>query len=267
MSGEPVGGYGDPQHDGPAATALVLLALVADPRAALQAARPYLDHLLSEQQPGYDLWELVRGRSAHAEQLRQRALHRAADLAELVDDPSAARLRAAGTAVRLDDFRRGQVLRHVLEADPPWFDLLPGVDASTVGAVLLAAPADEPLPGLTDRGVEAVVDALVAHSARRGSSAVMRFPEDTNDGLGSTGGRPWPVATLWVAQWYLRRSRLSGVADPTADRARGLHHLRAVLASDPTALGEQLDWRSGAARGARPLAWSHAELVQTLLLL
>ncbi len=267
MSGAPVGSYGDPQHDGPAATALVLLTLVDDPGSALRAAGPYLDHLLGHLEPGYDLWELVRGRSFHAEHLRSRALLRAAEAADLVGDPRAGALRAAGSGERLADFRQDGTLRPFLAADPPWFELLSGVDASTVGSALLAAPRDAVLPELADPAIAAVVDALVAHSAQRGSSAVVRFPEDTNDGLGSTGGRPWPVTTLWIAQWYLRRSRSGRTADPAGDRRRGLQHLNAVLASDTRALGEQLDWHSGAPRGARPLAWSHAELITTLLLL
>jgi glucoamylase len=29
-----------------------------------------------------------------------------------------------------------------------------------------------------------------------------RFPEDANDGVGTNGGNPWPLATLWGAQFY-----------------------------------------------------------------
>lgn len=264
MSGDPIGGYGDPQHDGPAATALVLLSVVADPAAALVAARPYLEHLLRDHAAGYDLWELVRGRSFHAENLRGRVLRKAADAADLIGDPDAARLRSAGERDRLVDFRQDGSLRHMLHAEPPWFDLLSGTDVSAVGSVLLAC---ETLEGAATSDLAAVVEELVRHSARRGSGGIMRFPEDTNDGLGSTGGRPWPVATLWIAQWYLRRSRdpLSPVS--SQDRRAGLGHLNAVLASDTAALGEQLEWGSAEARGARPLAWSHAELIVTLLLL
>jgi glucoamylase len=29
-----------------------------------------------------------------------------------------------------------------------------------------------------------------------------RFPEDANDGVGTNGGNPWPLASLWGAQFY-----------------------------------------------------------------
>ena len=36
------------------------------------------------------------------------------------------------------------------------------------------------------------------------AGGIGRFPEDANDGLGSTGGNPWPLATLWAAQFCYR---------------------------------------------------------------
>lgn len=228
LDGRAVRGYGDPQHDGPAATALLLLTAGAD-------AGRFLEHLTAiETAPGFDLWELRYGRSFHATELRRRALLHAG---ERVPSPDPSLM--------------------VWEVSPPWFGLTSPLDAAIAGSALLAHhPALDRLdhPPLVD-----AVTALEEHYARRWpGGGIGRFPEDANDGLGSTGGGAWPVTTLWLAQWHLRRG----------DRDRGTAHLRWVLAHvDATAITEQVDVGTGRPRGARGLAWSHAELITTLLLL
>lgn len=262
MAGDVVGGYGDPQQDGPAATALVLLTVVSDARAALAAARPFLDHLLSAAAaaPGYDLWELVFGDSFHAANLRRRALVRAARLARDTGDPAADRYAAAG-AVASRELRRFLAphrpgLVNVRDPRPSWFGLVSRLDMGVVGSSLLA---HDPRDDDGDEHAEAIMatlDQLRQWSAGRGRG-IGRFPEDCNDGIGSTGANPWTVTTLWAAQALLR----------AGDARAGMGYLLDVLAGDASALGEQLDAATGAARGATPLAWSHAELVVTVLAL
>lgn len=228
MTGGAVPGYGDPQHDGAAATALVLLA------AGAPAGR-LLDHLLTlEGARGYDLWELREGHSFHAANLRRRALLHAG-------------LPAAPVSAS----------RMVTSARPPWFGVTSPLDAAVAGSALLAF--DPEVDDLSEPALVRAVTAVERHYAERWpTGGIGRFPEDANDGLGSTGGGAWPVTTLWLAQWHLRRG----------DRNRGLAHLDWVLARvDPVAISEQVDPRTGVPRGARGLAWSHAELVTTLLLL
>jgi len=266
-TGEPVEGYGNPQQDGPAATALVLLAVVEDPARALALARPFLDHLLVGDPVGYDLWELVRGRCFHATNLCRRALSRAADRAELVDDPAAGRYaqEAARLAEQVAAFLDpvSGCYRASQEASPRWFRALSGLDMGAIGSDLLTA--DGPGEGL-DLGAtlhaleQAFSDRWPVNEAWRRAGhlglGMGRFPEDCNDGLGSTGGSPWPVTTLWAAQWHF----LHG------DRGVGQGHLDFVLAHvDPAELPEQIDGFTGRPRGARSLAWAHAELVTTLL--
>lgn len=227
LAGEPVGGYGDPQHDGPAATALLLLEV------APAAARPYLEHLRACDGVGFDLWELVRGRSSHAAHLRERALG--------LPHP-------AGSG------------RHVDDPEPAWFDAVSGLDVSGVGCRLLGASGPV-AGGATLAALErAFADRWPVNLAWRASGrlgrGLGRFPEDGNDGLGTTGGNPWPVATLWAAQWHL----LAGDTD------LGQGYLDFVLAHGG-ARHEQIDGVTGEGRGAAGLAWSAAELAVTLLLL
>ena len=251
MDGSRVSGYGDPQYDGPAATVLAVLTI--DPQ-ALAVARPFVEQLLGPgARTGYDLWELTRGRSFHAANLRRRALRL---VARLSDGEG-----AEPELLDFDDGHGGWV--HVLDPEPAWFARTSRLDVSVLGSALLAyEPGD-----LDDPRLHRTVERLEEHyrdrwpinaswqAAGRPGGGIGRFPEDGNDGLGSTGGNPWPVATLWLAQYHLHRG----------DQATALGYLDFVVCRD--ALAEQIDGDTGAPRGARDLAWTHAELVVTLLAL
>lgn len=261
MAGTPVGGYGDPQHDGPAATALAVLTL--DPR-ALDVARPFLEHLLLPRpRIGFDLWELVEGRSFHAANLRRRALRLAARIATKVGDDLAERCAVTDERPAFADPAGGW--RHVLDPEPAWFRETTRLDASVLGSALLGVDQENDIahPRLAQ-----TAQRLEAHYARKwpvnvawrragnAGAGIGRFPEDANDGFGSTGGNPWPIATLWMAQYHLRRGH--------PELAEG--YLSFVVSHvDPDAISEQIDAVTGGPRGARGLVWAHAELVTALL--
>jgi len=289
MAGRPVGRYGDPQPDGPAATALAILTGVDDAHAALAIARPFLDYLCGSEAtlPAFDLWELTVGTSFHAVNLIRRALRLGAATAATADDPAADRYLNAATRIasQLDAFRDPSTgaLAHVLRPQPPWLDLTSQLDVSAVGSILLGYdPTDETMtvddPGivstmgrLDDRFASRWPVNVAWRSAGRAGAGLGRFPEDCNDGSGSTGGNPWPVATLWAAQYHLRRAQggphLSprDAADQAAEVVQGLGFLSFVTSHcEVMSIGEQIDGVTGASRGARPLAWAHAELLTTL---
>jgi len=287
--GRGVGGYGDPQPDGPAATALALLTVVPDPGAALRAARPYLDYLLLGPQPGFDLWELTVGTTFHAGNLGRRALRRAGLTAAAAGRPEPAFGRAAeAEALRLLSFAAadGPGLVHALAPRPAWFAATSRLDMSAVGSALLAHDVTDDVLGVDDPRVVATGELLERHSLarwpvnaawRRGGGCgggVGRFPEDCNDGVGSTGGSPWPVTTLWAAQHHLRRAqRRAHLGEVDLGReADEVQHALGLLSFVTTHsgggdLGEQIDGVTGRPRGARGLAWSCAELIVTLLAL
>jgi GH15 family glucan-1,4-alpha-glucosidase len=209
--------------------------------------------------PGYDLWELVVGDAFHAANLRRRALARAARLASEVGDLAAARYAVASELASLALTRFHSPVRagfvNVLEPRPPWFGLVSRLDMGVVGSGLLAFdPADDDAdvhrPAIRD-----TFELLRSWASEQGGRGIGRFPEDGNDGVGSTGGNPWTVTTLWAAQQLLRDGRYDA----------GYGFLLDALAGDAALLGEQLDAATGDALGATPLAWAHAELVVTLL--
>lgn len=238
MQGAPIRGYGDPQPDGPAATAIAIFTIVEDRRAAADAAAPFLEYLGRGQEAGFDLWELTWGRSFHAANLARRALHH--------------------DTASLDAFRQDGRFVHVLDPQPPWFAATSRLDMSVLGSVLFAWDHDDAF--FDDPALLATLDAFGA------APGVGRFPEDCNDGIGSSGGNPWPVTTLWAAQFHLRMAQRHP-REP-GHRLRALRHLGFVLAHvDPLHIAEQIDAVTGAPRGARTLAWAHAELIITLLAL
>ncbi len=292
MAGRPVGGYGDPQPDGPAATALAVLSAIDDAHAALSIARPFLDFLCSTEAmlPAFDLWELTVGTSFHAVNLMRRALRLGAATAAAANDPAADRYLDAATRTGslLDTFRDPSTgtLAHVLRPQPPWLDLTSQLDVSAVGSVLLGYDPTDATMTVDDPGVVATMCQLddrfalrwpiniAWRSAGRAGAGLGRFPEDCNDGTGSTGGNPWPVATLWAAQYHLRRAQGGphldprNAADQAAEVVQALGFLSFVTSHcNVASIGEQIDGATGAGRGPRPLAWAHAELLTTLSLL
>jgi GH15 family glucan-1,4-alpha-glucosidase len=70
-------------------------------------------------------------------------------------------------------------------------------------------------------------------------------------------GNPWIIATLWIAQYYIRTQQLDRARD-IADWAMG-HALHSGM------LPEQINPDTGYAVSVTPLVWSHAEFVNTLL--
>jgi GH15 family glucan-1,4-alpha-glucosidase len=90
------------------------------------------------------------------------------------------------------------------------------------------------------------------------SGGVVRFEYDSYfraspDGLGN----PWPVATLWLAQYYIRTGQL--------DRAKKYMEWTVARAAHSGMISEQVDPNTGYAVGVSPLVWSHAELINTML--
>jgi glucoamylase len=294
LQGEPILEYGSPQLDGPAQTALAVLNGSADTDHALTVAAPYLDLLASPAAFGltFDLWEFSVGQAFHALNLARRALHAGANRARAAGIPAADRYADAEQMIekRLGDFydeRRGYLVA-ALDCAMPWMETISKLDAAVVGSVLAAFDVTDDAFNVDDPRIAATMRALEDHYAQRwpvnhawrsaghDGFGLGRFPEDTNDGLGSTGGNPWTFVTLWAAQFHLRsiQRQLYLDADDPAAAARDRHlaaargYVRFVLAHLPVdALPEQIDRVSGAPRGARPLAWAHAELITTLLLL
>ncbi len=318
---QPVTGYGNPQLDGPAIGALAMTRLL-DPRPVYQQIRAYLDYLLTAegQGPCYDAWEFVYGRILNTLLLKRKAFRAAARLANILTEAEDMR-RYQDEAARLEaeieafiDPQRGY-LRSNRDAANPWMAAISGLDAATLGAILTAWDSNDDFLNLTHPAVMGTVLALedafaplyeVNRAWRAAGHAGMgwgRFPEDANDGVGSTGGNPWPLTTLWAAQYcyrlaeklatggpfpiidqrqadYLNRltdqeiAHVEGQITPQqmltdllpALRRRGDAYLQFVLAHQPEdgSITEQINRDTGQPQGARDLTWAMSELLNTL---
>jgi hypothetical protein len=245
VEGEPILGYGNPQLDGPALAALTL-AKMGDPARAFGPLRVYLDFLLTPegQEPTMDPWEFVYGRIYNATLLRYRALLAgsavAAGLGRTADAErySDAARQMDGELAAFVDIPRGHLVA-TRDTPDPWYGAISGLDMSSVSAVLAnwrpgsqagtsasatGAALGGNLSSVAHPAVLATMKALeeafadlyqVNRDWRAGGNAgwgMGRFPEDANDGLGSTGGNPWSFTTLWGAQFYYRLAQELGHA-------------------------------------------------------
>ncbi len=321
VDGQPVTGYGNPQLDGPAIGVLAMASLL-DPRPVYAQIRAALDYLLTPegQGPCFDAWEFVYGRILNALLLKRKAFRAGAHLAALLTEQDDMR-RYQDEARRLEaeidpyiDARRGYLVSSHEPANP-WFETLSGLDAATLAAILANWDSSDDFLNLTDPAVMGTVLALedafaplyaVNRAWQANGQAGMgwgRFPEDANDGLGSTGGNPWPLATLWAAQYCYRLAEKLATGGPLAItderqaryfnrvvgqevanvgdqmtgqdilmallpalRKRGDAYLQFVLAHQPPdgSVTEQINHDTGQPQGARDLTWAMSELLNTL---
>jgi hypothetical protein len=343
VEGQPITGYGNPQLDGPPIGVLAMTSLLdpRPVYAQIRAALDYL--LTPEGQgPCFDPWEFVYGGILNVLLLKRKAFRAAARLAALLAEQHDLR-RYRDEAARLEaeiepfiDVQRGTLLSSRNPADP-WFETLSGLDAVTLEAILTAWESGDEFLNLTHPAVMGTVLALedafaplyavnrawqarareaqprgrepgdrkrqAPEAAGNAGMGWGRFPEDANDGLGSTGGNPWPLATLWAAQYcyrlteklatggpisitderqarYLNRvagQEVASVGSPLpgqrivmdllpALRQRGDAYLQFVLAHQPQdgSVTEQINRDSGQPQGARDLTWAMSELLNTL---
>lgn len=318
---QPVTGYGNPQLDGPALSALAL-AHLPDPHPVYPQMRAYLEYLLTPegQGPCYDAWEFVYGRILNALLLKRKAFRAGARLAALLAEQDDAR-RYQEEVARLEaeietflDPKRGVLVSSRAPADP-WFQTISGLDVATLGAILTAWDASDAFLNLTHPAVMGTVMALddafaplyavnrAWRAAGHNGIGWGRFPEDANDGVGSTGGNPWPLVTLWAAQYcyrlaehlvtggplvltderqarYLNRvagreiasvgEQVGGKTGLTellpALRRCGDAYLQFVLAHQPPdgSITEQINRDTGQPQGAPDLTWAVSELLNTL---
>ena len=321
VDGRPVIGYGNPQLDGPALSVLAM-AQLPDPQPVYPQMRAYLKYLLTPegQGPCYDAWEFVYGRILNALLLKRKAFRAGARLASLLGEPDDMR-RYQEEAARLEaeieafiDPQRGYLVSSRESADP-WFEAISRLDAATLGAILTAWDASDDFLNLTHPAVMGTITALEdafvpLYAVNRAWLAAGntglgwgRFPEDANNGVGSTGGNPWPLVTLWAAQYCYRLAEKLATGGPLlltdqrqagyfnriagreiarvgeqvggqatlttllpALRRCGDAYLQWVLAHQPPdgSMTEQVNRDTGQPQGARNLTWALSELLNTL---
>ena len=291
VAGEPIEGYGNPQHDSPAHSVLALTSILTERQVtrAFRIAKPFLDFLVDSGVGGltFDLWELSIGRIFNAGNLMRKALTKGVYLAQKCSDTiSEERYTLAKNMLegQLEEFYN----EHVVETKSsliPWNDAISNLDIAVIGSVLMAYDVTDSFINVDDHRLMRTLELLEKEFEKRwpvnaswkaqgrAGMGMGRFPEDMNDGIRSSGGNPWVVTTLWASQYYFRlieRERFLNVSAVESSRAslwfqKANGYLEFVLAHVAAgSLSEQIDGVTGKERGAIGLAWAQAELIKTL---
>ena len=229
----------------------------------VQPAANFMSEFIDEQtklpHASYDLWEQKFMTSTFTTAVVYQALLVAADLAEEFEYPDdAVKWRAIASTI-LDNgkvfltqdqvFRKGYLLQD--DGSLQFDDTL---DVSSMYGVMMFSVHDMGVQYL-QKTVKAIEDQLLDNSPSGGTA---RYKDDMYfQSNPPFHGNPWIIATLWMAQYYMRTKQL--------DRAR--HYVDWVMdrSSSSGTLPEQVSPTDGAGIGVNPLVWSHAELVNTIL--
>lgn len=219
--------------------------------------------------PSYDLWEERRGVHAYTCGTVFGALMAAAALSDVFDDDRAEEYREAARQVRegmaqhLWDEEAGRFARRLVPHGPcaaATYDRDLTIDSalSAVWAFGAFAP-DDPRVEQTMRKVVSRlwVKTGIGGLARYEGDYYFRRVDDTD----RVPGNPWPICTLWAAQWYIAHA----ASDGALATALELLLWAARHALESGAMPEQVHPETGEPLSVAPLTWSHAEFVATVL--
>jgi glucoamylase len=283
--------WGRPQNDGPALRALTAMeyarALIAAGRFQEVSDRLYRAELPARtlikrdleyvahhwRDSSFDLWEEVRGYHFYTLTAQKMALVHGAAIANLMNDPQAAQFyQAQASAIQnlLGQFVVQNKIKVTL--DSPHQGMAHKSNPDDVAVLLSAIQTYDQqgfhVPtGALHQTVLSLVNAFeylyeinkvkTDFNGARLGTAVGRYPEDVYDGAGFSGGNPWFLATLGLAEYYCR----IGWKDQAQNQFRRVLHHR----GNSNALAEQFDRKTGYQRGARQLTWSHTAFISAYL--
>jgi GH15 family glucan-1,4-alpha-glucosidase len=215
----------------------------------------------------YDLWEENRGVSTFTASAVYGGLRAAAMFARVFGDlERGEKYQTAAKEVKdailreLYDEETGRFLK-MLKPDGKggfWKDRT--VDSSVYGIFEFGVlPADDSKVVSTMETVESIlwVKTPVGGVARYENDYYHRISQDVE----KVPGNPWPICTLWLAEWYLARSKT------TEDIKRAEELLLWVVghAQESGVLPEQINPYNNEPLSVSPLTWSHSTFVLTVV--
>lgn len=208
--------------------------------------------------PSYDLWEEQHGIFTFTVAAVYAGLLAASRIATLLGDTArVSRYREAAAEVRdaalahLVSPGTGRFFRAVRTDVDGRLVPDPTIDASAYGVFAFGLlPPGDPRVRAT---MVAVRDRL---AVRAGIGGIARYERDRYQRDGEDDrlpGNPWPICTLWLAEWYI------GLGDIA--HAQELLEWVGAHATSAGLLAEQFDPRTGAPLSVAPLTWSHSTYV------
>lgn len=289
--------WGRPQNDGPALRAISLiewakiLVLENDEQqvrdrlynsnypatSPIKKDLEYISHHWKD--PSFDLWEEVQGTHFYTLMVIRRALLEGADLARRMDDPKAADWyvsQAKQIEMELSHFwneQKGYITATINRTG--------GIDYKSTNldtAVVLGLlhggmndgfmAWDDPHVVATLNKITATFKSMYAiNQTSIPGVAIGRYPEDRYAGSDFSGGNPWTLCTLAMAEaWYhyasvqrihhQQNSESLKLADKFIQRVQ--HH-----ANKDDSMDEQIQRDTGLMTSAKDLTWNYAALLTT----
>jgi len=213
--------------------------------------------------PSYDLWEERRGIHSFTVASVWAALQAAANFTEVFGEIALSKkYRGAAAEIKeaavkyLYDKERGYFLRSIEVKDDGSIQRDYVVDSSVSGYFLFGM--FEPTDPLIESTMAVIKDKLSCNTevgglARYENDRHMQENEDSPD----VPGNPWFICLLWLAQYYIAKSKSLNDLKPALVILQWI--CRCALPSG--VLAEQLHPYTGKPLGVSPLTWSHAQLV------
>lgn len=230
----------------------------------IQPAANFMASFLDEEtglpHASYDLWEEKFLTNTYTCAVVERALHRAAEFAEMFEYPDdavswhqAARQIHQAVKILFDPdrsiFRKGYFLQ---QDGSLQFDNT--LDISSLYGVLMFGNTKTESSYIAQTA--AAVEKLLKNPETQGG--IIRYENDWYMRKGEDRfPNPWFVCTLWLAQYYVQVRQLH--------KAKELVDWTQSLALGSGVLSEQIEPEDGSPVGVAPLVWSHAEFINTVL--
>lgn len=226
----------------------------------------YRDEATHLPKDSYDLWEERRGVFTFTAAAVWAGLRAAARFALLLGDTHLAdAYRRAATEVKeavlahLYSQKHGRFLRGLVLRDGGEMVEDATLESSVFGVCAFGMlPASDPR---VIRTMQAVEEGLWV---RTDIGGIARYRQDyyfqKNRDIDRVPGNPWILCTLWLAEYYIERSRLREELEP----AERLLEWTVQRAMESGALPEQVHPETGEPVSVAPLTWSHAAFILTV---
>jgi len=213
--------------------------------------------------PSYDLWEENHGVSTFTASAVYGGLKAASRFAKIFGDAgrsekydsAAAEIKEAILKYLYDE-RKGRFLKMIKPDGKGDFSKDDAIDSSVYGIFEFGVlPADDVKVVQTMKAVESSlwVKTDVGGMARYQNDYYQRIEEDSS----KVPGNPWPICTLWLAEWYIAQQDL--------DKGRQLLEWVVDRASQSGILPEQIHPYSNEPLSVSPLTWSHSTFVLAVI--
>jgi glucoamylase len=280
--------WGRPQNDSPALRAISMIRIAKIQKsemrstdASISLINKDLDYVAEHwQEPTFDLWEEVLGTHFYTRMVQRRALYEG----EMLSRNSGDSLRAQRYSTQwrliekdlLENFwnRSGDYVGATSKQDGGLQGKTSNLDIAVVLGMLHGSTGDsvfkfsDPKFLSTLRAIESEFKRLylVNKNASAPGIAVGRYPEDNFSGSNHSGGNPWVLATLAMAEAYYRvagEMKAAGRTDWQAMVNKGDQFVARVQyhANADGSLNEQIDRNSGYMTSVADLSWSHAAIL------